>query len=589
MKPAFLPKPSSHFSLTLLLIVLLTATACRNGSQPVSSPNQPTSRERVLGQRGGSISYRVSTPPQTFNYLKAADESSLIVAFYLMGGRLVEFDHDSGKYAPSLAESWKQADDGQTVEISLRDGLKFSDGQPLTAEDVGFTFRALYDQRTASPVFRDAMLIAGREIEVAIVDARHLRLVFPEKVAAPENYLSNLAVLPRHTLEADFNQGKLGEAYPLNADSQRIVTAGAFTAGTVVPGERITLKRNPHYWKKDSAGTPLPYLDELVIEIIGDANNAVTRLKQGSLDVCDRVRPTDYVALRSQAANVHAVDAGAGLSTDHLWFNLNPKTNPIKLAWVSDVRFRRAVSHAIDRETLASVTLQGLATPLYGFVSPGNRAWVADGLPRTAYNLETARALLREAGFTTRSEAGSQEPSPALYDAKGNRVELTLIVPVESQPRVQMATVVQEDLAKLGIKLQVAPIEFGELTRRISQSFDYDAALLGTSISEPDPSSYTNFLRSSSPTNQWHPKQSKPATEWEARIDELVTAQSRENNFEKRRALFQHIQQILAEQLPVIPIVSRHLASASNQRIGNHRPSTLLPYSLWNAEELFVR
>jgi peptide/nickel transport system substrate-binding protein len=245
------------------------------------------------------------------------------------------------------------------------------------------------------------------------------------------------------------------------------------------------------------------------------------------------------------------------------------------------VRFRRAVSHAIDRQTLASVTLQGLATPLYGFISPGNRTWAAKDLPRTDYDLEKARTLLKEAGFVLR---GAE-----LFDAKGNRVELTLIVPVESQPRTQMATVVQEDLAKLGIKLQLAPIEFGELTRRVSQSFDYDAALLGTSPSEPDPSAYANVLRSSSPFNQWHPKQAKPATAWEARIDELIALQGRESNLEKRRALFQEIQQILAEQLPVIPIVSRHLASASNQRIGNHRPSTMLPYSLWNAEELFVR
>jgi peptide/nickel transport system substrate-binding protein len=542
-------------------------------------------RGQTLGKPGGALKLRAASPPQTFNYLKAADEPSLIVAFYLMGGRLVEFDQTNGKYVPGVAESWKQTEDGKTLEVTLRDEAKFSDGHPLTAADVGFTFRALYDKRTASPIFRDAMLIGGREIEATVLDPHHLRLDFPEPVVTPENYLSNLAVLPRHILEADFNQGTFRDAYPLNADPQRIVTAGAFRAGSVVPGESITLKRNPHYWKKDRAGTPLPYLDELVIEIVADLNNAVTRLKQGSLDLCDRIRPGDYASLRSQLGPARAVDAGPGLATDHLWFNLNPTVHPIKFAWFSDARFRRAISHAIDRQTLASVTLQGLATPLHGFISPGNRAWEAQDLPRTDYDLEKARTLLKEAGFTLRGAANA----PELSDAKGNRVELTLIVPVESQPRMQMATVVQDDLVKLGIKLQLAPIEFGELTRRVSQSFDYDAALLGTSPSEPDPSAYANILRSSSPFNQWHPKQPKPASAWEARIDELLTLQGREINSERRRAFFHEIQQILAEQLPVIPIVARHLASASNQRIGNHRPGTLLPYSLWNAEELFVR
>lgn len=574
----------SLISRRLILLGVLFAmgllAACRSGSQIVSS-NQLVPSERVLGKRGGSLKVRVASPPQTFNYLKAADEPSVIVAFYLMGGRLAEFDHDSGKYVPGLAESWKWADDGRTLEVILRDGAKFSDGHALTAEDVAFTFRALYDKRTASPVFHDAMLIAGREIEAAIIDAHHLRLIFPEPVVSPENYLSNLAVLPRHLLEADFNQGTLRDAYQLNSNPQQIVTAGAFTAGSVVPGERITLKRNPQYWKKDNAGTPLPYLDELVIEIVPDLNNAVARLKQGTLDICDRIRSGDYASLRSQPGLARATDAGPGLATDHLWFNLNPTANPTKLVWFRDARFRRAISQAIDRQTLASVTLQGLATPLYGFISPGNRAWAAKDLPRTEYDLEKAGALLKEVGFTLRNAE--------LFDAPGNRVELTLIVPVESQPRVQMATVVQEDLAKLGIKLQVAPIEFGELTRRVSQSFEYDAALLGTSPSEPDPSGYANVLRSSSPFNQWHPKQPKPATEWEAHIDELITAQGREPNPERRRALFHEVQQILAEQLPVIPIVARHLASASNQRVGNHRPSTMLPYSMWNAEELFVR
>jgi peptide/nickel transport system substrate-binding protein len=152
-----------------------------------------------------------------------------------------------------------------------------------------------------------------------------------------------------------------------------------------------------------------------------------------------------------------------------------------------------------------------------------------------------------------------------------------------------MAAVIQEDLARLGMKMNLAPLEFGELTRRISKSYQYDAVLLGASITEPDPSSYAPLLLSSSPSHQWHPSQAHPSTEWEARIDSLLTAQAREVDPLRRHALFNDIQLILAEQLPVIPIVSRHLVSAADQRVGNHHPSTLPPYSLWNAEELFVR
>jgi peptide/nickel transport system substrate-binding protein len=581
-----------RLALSALLALVWTASACRSCAP---------ANERARGRRGGEIIYRVSSAPTTFNYLQPSDENSLIVAFYLMGGRLIEFDHKNQQYVPGLAESWRRLDDGKTVELTLRDGIKFSDGHPITAEDVVFTLRAIYDERTASPVFRDAMMIGNRQIEAEIPNGtggapdtggRRLRLVFPEIIAAPESYLSILAVLPRHILEADFNRGALRDAYNLTTDPSRVVTAGAFAAESAIPNERVTLKRNPHYWKKDEAGAPLPYLDRLVIEVVKDANNAFARLRQGSLDIYDRLRPADYAELRSQPGVTKPSDLGPGLQIDHLCFNLNEgeikggaTVNPIKRAWFNDTRFRQAVSIALDRQTIASITLQGLATPLYGVVSPGNRNWVATNLPRIERDLERSRALLRESGFTTRG----QQDRPELYDAKGNRVELTLIVPSASQPLKDTAVVIQGDLAQLGIKMQVAPIDFGDLQRRISESYDYDAYHLVWAIGEPDPSSYVNFLISSSPSRRWRPKQSKPATAWEARIDDLLATQARDTNPDRRRASFNEVQQILAEQLPIIPIVARHVSVAVNQRVGNHRPSAIFPFSLWNAEELFVR
>ncbi|MGH9936726.1 MAG: ABC transporter substrate-binding protein, partial [Blastocatellia bacterium] len=219
-----------QFALLALLALVWIASACQSV------------------QSGGALSYRVASAPKTFNYLLVSDEPSLIVAFYLMGGRLVEFDHKERRYVPGLAESWRREGDGRIVELTLRDGIKFSDGRPITAEDVSFTLRAIYDERTASPAFRDAMMIGDRQIEAHVsdpMDARRLRLVFPDIVAAPENYLSNLAVLPRHVLEADFNRGALRDAYSLTTDPSRVVTAGAFAAESASPGERVTLKRNP--------------------------------------------------------------------------------------------------------------------------------------------------------------------------------------------------------------------------------------------------------------------------------------------------------------------------------------------------------
>jgi peptide/nickel transport system substrate-binding protein len=581
----------------LVAVVLSLSGACQQTPPASNTAGSPADGKLptapVAGTRGGSLAYRITSPPKTFNYILAADEPSIFVSFFLTGSRLVELNHDTQTYAPALAESWKLSDDGKSVEVILRDGLKFSDGQPLTSDDVAFTLRTLYDERVTSPIYRDAMLVGGKPIEVTVSDARRLRLGFAEAIAVPENYMSNLNVLPRRVLEAELGKNAFNNSYGVTADPASIVTAGAFAVEASTPGERVTFKRNPHYWKRDAAGNQLPYLDRIVVEVVGDENNALTRLGQGTLDIIDRVRPTDFASLRAGQGNARAHDLGPGLYADNLWFNLNPGrradgqplVDPAKLAWFNDARFRRAVSHAIDRDSIAANTWQGLATPLYNFVSSGNRAWVASDVPHTAYDLERARALLREAGFVF----GGTDAAPELTDAKGKRVEFTIIAPAGNEVRVKSAIVIQEDLKKLGMSVQVAPVENAQLSARINQSYDYEAVLFGTSVSEPDPSSYTDLLRSGSPQHFWNPKQPQPATEWEARLDELTTRQAHEVDRERRRAIFRDIQILMAEQLPLIPIVTRHIAVAANSRVGNYRPSPLPPFSLWNAEELFVK
>lgn len=597
--------PTRRFASTLLLLAAFAclSSACRtdttpqtnNANAPDAAASAGITRERTVGTPGGSLTYRVSTPPKTLNSLMIADEASYAVAFIMMGGRLVEFDHDKQGFAPGLAESWQLGADGKTLEMTLRDGLKFSDGHPLTSEDVAFTFRGFYDKATNS-IFKPTMTIDGKQIEVVPVDARRFRVVFPDIVASPETYLVNVAVLPRHVLEAELKQGTLKDAYSVTSDPQRVVTAGAFAVESIAPGERVTLKRNPHFWKKDASGNQLPYLERINVVAVSDANAAITQLGQGALDIVDRIRPTDYVALKNQqggGAQARAYDLGPGLGTDHLWFNLSagtspdgkPRVEPAKLAWFSDVRFRRAVAYAVDRQSIVTSVSQGLATPLYGFVSPGNRAWAATEVVRTDYDLARSRSLLDEAGFETRGTA----ESPELFDTSGRRVEFTLIVPVENEPRKSMAAVIQEDLARLGVKMNIAPIEFGELKRRTQQGSDYDAALLGATPTDPDPSSYSNILNSSSVEHQWHPNQQKPATEWEARVDTMLAALSRETDRERRRTVFRDIQLTLMEHQPIIPIVARHVVVAANPRVGNYRPSVVIPFSMWNAEELFVK
>lgn len=586
-------KRTPLFFVGCTLFLSIFSSGCGPSAGPVANTSsQAKFEDRVAGKSGGTLTVRLTSAPKTFNYLMAADEPSVVTALFLMSSRPVEFDHRSQKYVGALAESWS-ATDGRTVDLKLRDGLKFSDGHALTSDDVIFSLKAIYDEKTDSPAFKDAMLVNGKQIEGKRIDDLKLQLVFPEKVAAVENYLDNLGVLPKHLLESELSSGKLAEAWKISADPASLATSGAFTLESSTPGERVVLKRNPHYYKKDEKGTQLPYLEKLVIEIIADPNNTFASLNQGTLDIADRIRGTDFATLSTQQSGpVRAYDLGPGLGTDHIWFNLNPNTgdgkqldNTPKFKWFSNKQFRKAVSSAIDRNTIANITLKGLATPLYGFVSPANRVWANANLPKPAYDVEKAKTMLKDAGFVQR---GTPE-APELFDAENNRVEFTLLYPMENEQRKLIAAVVQEDLAKVGIKMQVVPLENQGVTERWSKTFDYDAMLFGLSVTGIEPTSYANFVLSGASVHQWHPNQKTPATEWEARLDKLFAEQAGETDAAKRAATFNEIQTIVAEEMPVIPIAARHIVTAANSKIGNYAPSSIFPYSIWNADQLFIK
>ena len=578
--------------LAVFLSFALFLIAC--GPPPASNTNTTDAKfaPKVPGTRGGTLAYRITAPPSTFNFLVARNEPSILLSFYLISSRPIEFDHSTQKYRGVLAESWNFGADRQTLDLKLREGIKFSDGKPITTADVAFSLAAMYDPRTQAAAWKDSMSINNKPIETRIIDERNMQFVFPEPVAAIENYIDNLGVLPKHILNADFEAGKLADAYKITTPPDSIVTSGPFAVESAAAGDRIVLKRNPHHWRKDEKGTQLPYLDQVTFEIVPDGNQALVRLNQSTLDILDRIRPADYASLLNANGPVKAYDLGAGLGVDHIFFNLN-KTNkagktigdPIKQAWFSDKRFRQAISSAVDRTTIATTTLQGLATPLHGFVSPANRAWIDPSLPKIEYDLKRSEQILTEAGFVKRGTA----QAPELFDAKGNRVEFSLMFPAENEPRKLMAAVIQEDLAKLGIKMNVVPAEANAVGAAANETYEYDALLFGLTVSGIEPTTYANFLLSTADAHQWQPEQKTPATEWEAKIDKLFADQAREGDPQKRAQIFNEIQQIMADESPAIPIVARHIVSAVNNRVGNYAPSTIFPYSIWNVEELFVK
>lgn len=556
-----------------LFLSLLAGVSCARRSTAPSAP-----------ARGGRLVVSQSSGPKTFNPLFAADTDTLAILNCIMSV-LVRINRQTGEAEPELAESLTYSPDHTVLTIRLRRGVAFSDGHPLTADDVLFTFEVIYDPALRSSL-RDLLDVDGKKIVVEKRDPYTVALTFPRPVAASERLLDSIHILPRHRLEADYRAGRFASLWDLSTPPDQIVGVGPFRLKEYVPGERTVLVRNPHYWKRDPSGQPLPYLDEIILLIVPDRSTRVLKFQQGELDMLSPLTPEEAAMLQPQVAanRIRIYDLGPSLISEVLWFNLNPRARslrPTRLAWFQDVRFRRAVSYAINRQALIDVVFAGKAAPVWGPV-PATSRWFNPQVKTYPYDPDRAKALLAEAGFSDRNGDG------ILEDRQGNQVTFALMTNAGNAIRERMGLMVQEDLKKVGIGVTFAPIETKTMLERIARGTDYEAGLLAIAAGDTDPSSLRNFLLSSGANHWWNPQQSTPATDWEKRVDELLNEFLTTADQKRRKALFDEVQMILSEQVPFIYLVARDLIVAAKPTVRNLKPGLLQDPLLWNAEELYL-
>lgn len=535
------------------------------------SPPRPAAPAEMM------LQVAVPREPSTWNRLLATEIVTQIVTDQLHAP-LIRLNQETQQMEPALAESWEFSDDDREIVFHLRQGVRFSDGVPFTAADVVFTFRALWDPRVASPLV-DTAEIDGQALVPEALDEETVRFPLTRRTASVERIFDSIRILPRHRLEDSLERGALAEDTGLGAPIENIVGLGPFRLREHLPGQRVVLERNPHYF-----GSPkgLPRLPGIVFEVLPDTSAQILRLRAGEVDLVEPMAPEVFRELSENAATSLVMkDLGPSMVSERLWFNLNPES-PIeahKRAWFQDVRFRRAVSLAIDRKNLARVVFDGLASPAIGPVSPANRFWRNEELEPMTRDVERARNLLKAAGF--RWKTGK------LYDRAGHRVRFTIATNSGSDQRRREAAFVQEDLAQLGIEAVLTPLEGAALFSRVTTTFDYEVCLLGFTSSDPDPSAEMAFWLSRGPLHLWHPSQAEPETQWEARIDELMTSQMSSVDREHRKACYDEVQRIVREQLPIIDLVVPHELVGHHERLQGVR-ATPFSHSLWNSEELSI-
>src|SRR5439155_6070470 len=409
-------------------------------------------------------------------------------------------------------KSWKVSSDGLKYTLQLRRGLRFSDGVPFDADDVVFSFKLYLDQ-SLSPPQRDLLIINGKGISVEKTGSYTVTVSLPGPYASAERLFDSIAILPKHILEKPYQYGKLAHTWALDTSPEQLVGLGPFRLKSYVPGQNLTLEKNPFYWKADRRYVRLPYLSEITFLFVGNEDAEVLRFAAGETDLMNRISAQNYNALEREQASrgFRLYDLGPSLEYNFLLFNLNgqipaqSKDVLRKQEWFRDVRFRPAISLAIDREAMNHIVYQGRGAPIWTHVTPGNLLWQDASIPHPLRSLAKSREFLRSAGFTWRSDG-------SLVDSRNIPVEFSILTSASSNQRTQMATMLQEDLRPLGIEIHVVPLEFRTMLDRVFQTHDYEAAVMGLGGGDVDPNSQINVWLSSGDDHLWDLGETKPST-----------------------------------------------------------------------------
>ena len=563
------------------------------GTSFASSVPQPAQRgeevlvsDNAVGHYGGSLVVAQRSEPKTLNPVTAADAPSREVIGRLTAD-LIHINRASQQTEPALAKSWTISKDGRQFTVKLRHGVRFSDGSAFDAEDVLFSFKVYLDEKVHSPQ-RDLLIVGGKAIDVQKVDAYTVRFTLAQPYAAAERIFDGLAMLPRHRLERAYKEDNFAQVWTLTTAPSEIAGMGPFRLKEYVPGQKLVLERNPYYWKVDGSKNRLPYLDELIFLFVGNEDAQTIRFQAGETDIISRFSAENYALLSKETASrgTELIDLGPSLEYNFLVFNLNDLSAKnlgkiaAKQAWFQNLKFRLAVSSAIDREGIVKLVYAGRGAPLWGNVSPSNKFWVDQTLPHPPRSLDKARELLKSAGFSWRNDG-------RLVDRQGQAVEFSIIASSSNAQRSKMATILQDDLSQLGMDVHVVPLEFRAVVDRVFNTYDYEASIMGLGGGDADPNPEMNVWLSNGGTHLWHLGETKPATDWEAQIDKLMQKQLVELKYKARKHLYDQVQEVIAANVPYVFIATPNILVGAKKKIGNFKPAILDPNTLWNVEQLY--
>ena len=549
-----------------------------------------------VGSYGGRFVLGQTSGPKTFNAMMASETSSTDITGNLFIG-LADFDNEKQIDKPGLATSWDVGADGLTWTFHLRKGAAFSDGHAITSADVLFSFEVAYDDKV-HPSVQDLLITNGQRWKVSAPDASTFVITLPAPSAMLVPTAGSVKIMPKHVLEAPFRAGAFASAYGVNTPPSQLVTSGAWRLKQYAPGEKTVLEPNPYWFGVDQKQQRLPYLDELVFLEVPDQDAADLKFRAGQIDGLDNVKPENYqwYAENQQQNNYTLYDLGPALASNFFWFNLNtvkkadkgtvgaPVIDAVKYAWFSNATFRRAVSMAVDRDAMIPSIFFGDAVKNWSTSSPGSKLWYTPEVVKYDFNLDESKRLLASLGWKDTNGDG------VLEDTAGQTVSFTMKTNSDNKTRVGMANFIRDDLAKVGIKVTLVPVDFNTLITNLRDDFQYDTILLGLQSGvPPDPAMGQNVWRSSGRSHNWNISQRQPETPQEARIDALMDTLVASSDDTVRKTAWTEVQNIVNEQAWMIWLPTIKAKLPLRNRFGNAKPSVIPHRLIWNIDTVFVK
>ncbi|MDR0302946.1 MAG: ABC transporter substrate-binding protein [Treponema sp.] len=531
--------------------------------------------EFLPGVLGGTWNSVMAEDPKSFNHLIAEQDSSTSSVVNSMTDYLLDYDVISREWKPRVASPEIIIDekaDTLTVIFTLRDDVYWSyynsyRKEKVTSDDVIFW----YDEIAGDPDFQSSgyygqflTMPDGSDARVTIhkIDDRRFSFHFPRIIADPL-LMTNMDFGPRHIYQPAKEQGgveKVRNVFSVADDPKTIPSMGEWFLVEYTPGQRLVYKRNPDFWRKDANGVSLPYVEENIVRIIPDENTKQLLFKNGQTESYT-LRPEDLDGLVNKGDNSYTVFNSEGSLGSAFWtFNQNPvnKDKP-QYEWFIQKEFRQAMSCLLNRDRINAQVYRGLAEPKLDLFPEPNPYYNPNITLQYIYDTQRAQELLSSIGI-------KKDKRGVMRDSKNRSIEFNLIIRSESTVYQDTASIIRDELSKMGIKVNIRIVDFQKQVEQLFSTFDWDSTLIALSGSNIFPSQGSNVWPTSGNLHLWNPNQLTPATDWEARVDYLYNEGKFTIDSSKAQIIWDEFQSVLLEQCSMIHLMRSRGFWALNNR-----------------------